>query len=155
MNKKNSIYCLINKIKKDYIFRTYTLASISVFVTLIFTCYNIYLGIALNTSWNISIAVYYIFLLSIKLIVLLNQKKLSKLNLPYNLKNKKTAKFYLNQSIMLFIIDLMLIAPIALLILQKKDVNYTKIAAIATATYTISKIFMATKNALTAKKLKI
>ncbi len=153
MNKKNSIYCLINKIKKDYIFRTYTLASISVFVTLIFTCYNIYLGIAFNTSWNISIAVYYIFLLSIKLIVLLNQKKLSKLNLPYNLKNKKTAKFYLNQSIMLFIIDLMLIAPIALLILQKKDVQYTKIAAIATATYTISKIFMATKNALTAKKI--
>ena len=54
---------------------------------------------------------------------------------------------------MLFIIDLMLMAPIILLIMQKKDVHYTKIAAIATATYTISKIFMATKNTLTAKKI--
>lgn len=120
MKEKNNLSCFITRIKKDYIFRTYLFASMSLLLMLIFSCYNVYLGITLNTSWNISISVYYAFLLLIKAVVLLNEKNLYKSNLSFEVKNNKIAKFYLIQSIMLFIIDLLLIAPITILVLQKK-----------------------------------
>ena len=53
---------------------------------------------------------------------------------------------------MLFTIDLLLIAPISIMVLGQKEVNYSTIPAIATAAYTTCKMILATKNALQAKK---
>lgn len=61
-------------------------------------------------------------------------------------------KLYLKQCIMLFTIDLLLIAPISIMVLGQKEVNYSTIPAIATAAYTTCKMILATKNALQAKK---
>ena len=62
-------------------------------------------------------------------------------------------KLYLKQCIMLFTIDLLLIAPISIMVLGQKEVNYSTIPAIATAAYTTYKMILATKNALQAKKI--
>ena len=53
---------------------------------------------------------------------------------------------------MLFTSDLLLIAPISIMVLGQKEVNYSTIPAIATAAYTTCKMILATKNALQAKK---
>lgn len=62
-------------------------------------------------------------------------------------------KLYLKQCIMLFTIDLLLIAPISIMVLGQKEVNYSTIPAIATAAYTTCKMILATKNALQAKEI--
>ncbi len=61
-------------------------------------------------------------------------------------------KLYLKQCIMLFTIDLLLIAPISIMVLGQKEANYSTIPAITTAAYTTCKMILATKNALQAKK---
>lgn len=53
---------------------------------------------------------------------------------------------------MLFTIDILLIAPISIMVLGQKEVNYSTIPAISTAAYTTCKIILAIKNSLQAKK---
>ena len=57
------------------------------------------------------------------------------------------------QSILLLIIDLALIAPITLMVLQKKEIHYSKIHAITIATYTCYKIIQSTRNYVKTRKL--
>ncbi len=151
MNIKYQIKNLRTKLKENFQFKTYLFSLFSIFITIIFAIYNIYLGIIYNTGWNISIAIYYGFLIIIRTYILYNENKLSKLNISeYKIDMQK--KLYLKQCIMLFTIDLLLIAPISIMVLGQKEVNYSTIPAIATAAYTTCKMILATKNALQAKK---
>ncbi len=151
MNIKYKIKNLRTKLKENFQFKTYLFSLFSIFITIIFAIYNIYLGIIYNTGWNISIAIYYGFLIIIRTYILYNENKLSKLNISeYKIDMQK--KLYLKQCIMLFTIDLLLIAPISIMVLGQKEVNYSTIPAIATAAYTTCKMILATKNALQAKK---
>lgn len=151
MNIKYQIKNLRTKLKENFQFKTYLFSLFSIFITIIFAIYNIYLGIIYNTGWNISIAIYHGFLIIIRTYILYNENKLSKLNISeYKIDMQK--KLYLKQCIMLFTIDLLLIAPISIMVLGQKEVNYSTIPAIATAAYTTCKMILATKNALQAKK---
>ena len=151
MNIKYQIKNLRTKLKENFQFKTYLFSLFSIFITIIFAIYNIYLGIIYNKGWNISIAIYYGFLIIIRTYILYNENKLSKLNISeYKIDMQK--KLYLKQCIMLFTIDLLLIAPISIMVLGQKEVNYSTIPAIATAAYTTCKMILATKNALQAKK---
>lgn len=151
MNIKYKIKNLRTKLKENFQFKTYLFSLFSIFITIIFAIYNIYLGIIYNTGWNISIAIYYGFLIIIRTYILYNENKLSRLNISeYKIDMQK--KLYLKQCIMLFTIDLLLIAPISIMVLGQKEVNYSTIPAIATAAYTTCKMILATKNALQAKK---
>jgi len=139
MNIKYQIKNLRTKLKENFQFKTYLFSLFSIFI--------IY-----NTGWNISIAIYYGFLIIIRTYILYNENKLSKLNISeYKIDMQK--KLYLKQCIMLFTIDLLLIAPISIIVLGQKEVNYSTIHAIATAAYTTYKMILATKNALQAKKI--
>ena len=77
LNKNYSIAILIKRLKENFILRTYIFALLSILITIIFTAYNIYLGIIFVTSWNISISIYYILLTIIRIYVILitNKKK--------------------------------------------------------------------------------
>lgn len=151
MNIKYQIKNLRTKLKENFQFKTYLFSLFFIFITIIFAIYNIYLGIIYNMGWNISIAIYYGFLIIIRTYILYNENKLSKLNISeYKIDMQK--KLYLKQCIMLFTIDLLLIAPISIMVLGQKEVNYSTIPAIATAAYTTCKMILATKNALQAKK---
>ena len=152
MNIKYQIKNLRTKLKENFQFKTYLFSLFFIFITIIFAIYNIYLGIIYNTGWNISIAIYYGFLIIIRTYILYNENKLSKLDISeYKIDMQK--KLYLKQCIMLFTIDLLLIAPISIMVLGQKEVNYSTIPAIATAAYTTCKMILATKNALQAKKI--
>lgn len=151
MNIKYQIKNLRTKLKENYHFKTYLFSLFSIIITIIFAIYNIYLGIIYNTGWNISIAIYYVFLIIIRTYILYNENKLSKPNISeYKFNMQK--KLYLKQCIMLFTIDILLIAPISIMVLGQKEVNYSTIPAISTAAYTTCKIILAIKNSLQAKK---
>ena len=143
---------LIKRLKNDYVFRAFVFSALSFFITMIFTGYNVFLGIAYKAVWNIGIAVYYALLLCVRAYVIFSERKFYKKNLTDEQKESKRKNLFLAQSIFLFIIDFALIVPIALMVLQKKTVNYSSIPEITAAAYTTYKIVLATINIIKTRK---
>lgn len=143
---------VLKRVKTDYVFRTFIFSALSFFITLTFTCYNIFLGIVYKTTWNIGIAVYYALLLHIRAYVIFSERKFHKRKLTYAQIAVKRRQLFLVQSVFLFIIDFALIAPISLMIMQKKPGNYSAIPAIAVAAYTTYKLVASTRNIIKTKK---
>lgn len=143
---------LLKRIKNDYVFRAFIFSALSFLITMLFTAYNVFLYIAYKAVWNIGIAVYYALLLSIRAYVIFSERKFYKEQLTEEQKENKRKKLFLVQSIFLFIIDFALIAPVALMVLQKKTVTYSTIPAIAVAAYTTYKIVISTINIIKTRK---
>lgn len=143
---------LLKRIKNDYVFRTFIFSTLSFFVTLVFTCYNLFLGVAHKAVWNIGIAVYYALLLIVRAYVIFSEAKFSKANLSEEQKESKRVKMYFLQSIWLFAIDFALVAPITLMVMQKKPNSYSIVQAITIATYTIYKITVSVRNYVKTRK---
>ncbi len=74
---------VLKRVKTDYVFRTFIFSALSFFITLTFTCYNIFLGIVYKITWNIGIAVYYALLLHIRAYVIFSERKFHKRKLTY------------------------------------------------------------------------
>lgn len=68
-NKKNKIKEYYVRLKENYILRTLVFASFSFFVTIGFCLFNLFIGIRDQIAWNISIGVYYLLLVVIKILV--------------------------------------------------------------------------------------
>ncbi len=137
-------------IHKRY-FRWYVLAGVSLIVSLAFAIYNLVVGIMFRLVWNFSVSFYYIALMITKLIILRSENKWK--SYPQENLNQNRLNLFKIVSIFLLIIDLVLIAPITLLLLQeKRAVNLGMIPTIATATYTTYKIVMACVNYTHSKK---
>lgn len=142
----------INKIKNDYVFRTFIFSALSFSATAVFTFYNAFLGIAYKSVWNFGIAVYYALLLCIRAYVIFSERAFHKKKLPNGQKEAARKKLYLVQSVFLLAIDFALIAPITLMVQQKKAIDFTTIPAIATAAYTAYKIVISTINVIKTRK---
>lgn len=128
---------------KDKIFRTYMIAISSFFITLAFTIYNLTFGLIYNIAWNISISIYYALLMAIRGYILYTEHKIKNTNAI----KEKRRKLYIRSSILLFLINLALIAPIALMVLDKKDPAIVGlIPAIAMAAYSTYKVTLAIYN---------
>lgn len=130
---------------KDNETRTFVLSYFSLFITALFAAYNIFLGVTYGAQWNVCIAVYYTLLVILRAYVLLFEKKKNK-----NAKERNIN--FLIQSVLLFALDVALIAPITLMVLQKKVVHYTSIPAITAAAYTTCKIIISTVNFVKNRK---
>ena len=111
----------------------------SLLTTLGFAVYNGIAGIIYSLSWNISIAIYYVFLFLLRISTCLksNNKVL----------NNIISFFFL-------LLNLSLVVPISLLALHKKIVKMDMILSIAIATYTTYKVTKAIMNILSKKKSK-
>ncbi len=94
----------------------------------------------------------YALLLCIRAYVIFSERAFYKKKLPYDQKEAARKRLFLVQSAFLFAIDLALIAPITLMVQQKKVIQYTTIPAIATAAYTTYKIIISTKNIIKTRK---
>lgn len=142
---------VLKRIKNDYVFRTFIFSALSFFVTLVFTIYNKFLGVAYKSVWNIGIALYYALLLCIRAYIIFSERKFYKNNLTDEQKDRKRKIIFFVQSILLLIIDFALIAPISLMVLQKRAIKFSQIPAIAMAGYTSFKIFVSTRNIFKTK----
>lgn len=143
---------LFAKIKSEYEFRTYVFAAISIIISLIFAIFNTVLAFLYNASWNIGIAVYYYILAFERTVVCSCEVKWYKAGLDESEKEQKRKKLYFAQSIVLLILDLALVTPISLMVLQQKAVNYSIIVAISIAAFTTYKIIMSSKGYFKTRK---
>lgn len=144
MNKK--IESAVSKWKNEYEFKTVINSSLSFLVTFIFAVYNAFLGIRYKIIWNLSISIYYIFLVIIRGIII----KQEHLFLVRGIDNRQ--RIHTIISVMLIVMNLALIMPITLMIIDKKNVSASMIPAISIAAYTTFKITMASINLKKSKK---
>lgn len=140
-----------NKIIKEKQFRWYALAVISFALSVLFAVYNLVVGVIFNLVWNFSVSFYYLFLALTKAIILYKEFKWRKLN--FEDKTDKRTNLIKTENVFLLVIDFFLIAPIILMLLQKKpSANFGMIFTIAMATYTTYKIVIACINYTSSQK---
>lgn len=131
----------LKKWKKDYFFKTIASSMMSFVITMIFALYNGFLGIHLLSVWHGSICVFYLFLVIIRGMILLTEKR----NIVQNEHEKAHCrqKMFIITAFILLALNLALIAPISLMVVLKKPVHMGLIPAIAMAAYTTYKITIA------------
>lgn len=140
MENKN-VKPIIEKWKKDYIFKTIASSGISFCVTILFALYNGFLGIRLSSVWHGSICVFYLLLIAIRGMILLNEKRNTMRSESQSAYCR--GKTFAISSVILLVLNLALILPISLMVTFEKPVNMGLIPAIAMAAYTTYKITMA------------
>lgn len=140
----------IKKIKNDFSYRTTLSTIFSLLINLVFIIYNGYLGIKYYDAFSIGITIYYALLFWVMLATLIVERNIVKNNKEQ--KDKIRIKNYKISSIFIFIIDFSLIAPIILMVVNPKDVNFGLIPAIVMATYCVYKIIKAIINYKKSKK---
>lgn len=141
-----------NKFKTEYEFRTYVFAVLSMTVSFIFAVFNTVLAVIYNAAWNFGIAIYYFLLVSAKSVTCGCEVKWYKAGIDEGLKVQKRKNLYFAQSIVLLILDLALVAPISIMVEQRKDVNYSMIAAIGMAAFTTFKIVTSARGFVKTRK---
>lgn len=140
----------IKKIKSNFFDRTILVAILSQFVNLAFIVYNLYLGIEYHDAFAIGISIYYSLLFLAMLASLLVEVAISKRT--EEIKRAIRVKNYKVLSVIIFIIDFCLIAPIILMVTQPKEVMFGIIPAIAMAAYCVYKITSAIVNYRRSKR---
>lgn len=128
----------IKKLKSDFAQRTLFFTVLSQLINLAFAVYNTYLGIKFHDEFAIGISIYYLLLFWVILATLIVEKRVS--GRDDATKSRVRAKNYIATSILIFVIDLCLIAPIIIMAVRPKDVNFGLIPAIVMATYCVYKI---------------
>lgn len=152
MTDENKKARLVNRIKNDYIFNTLFFASLSLFVGAAYILFNLYLGIKHKSAWNFGIAAYMFTLLCTRIYILIIEKRLFKSNKSQSQKEAVRVRVHKVQSILFFVTDFALIAPITLMVLQQKTVNFSTVTAITMAAYTTYKIIVAIINFKKSRK---
>ena len=141
------------RIRTDFEFRTYVTSTVSFFVSLAFAGYNIFLGVAYNTVWNIGIAVYYLLLAGVRAFVGYKKIQYKKTGLSDEEKEERLKSVFIAQSIMLFLFDIALVGPITIMVLQGKSVDYSEIPAITVAVYSVFKIVTSSASYAKTRKM--
>ena len=139
--KSDKIKPFLKEWKKDYILKTLVSSVVSFTVTIIFALYNGFLGIRLLSIWHGGICVFYLLLVTIRGIILLNEKN----NRERDDKQKSECRqrTFIITAFLLLLLDLALVLPISLMVVLKKPVNMGLIPAITMAAYTVYKLTMA------------
>lgn len=140
---KEKVIPIIEMWRHDYSVKTFINSSLSLLITAAFALYNEFLGIIRQSLWHGSIAVYYIFLVVIRAIILGKEREYHKKKNDC-VSNRRTT--FIITSVILLMLSLALSIPISLMVLMKKPVNVGMIPAIAMAAYTTYKIIMASVN---------
>ncbi len=141
----------VSKIFHNRTYRWYFLATLSFAFSALFLVYNFIVGVLYWLVWNFSVSFYYLLLMMIKAIILFNESKLK--DQDKEIIEQKRRTLFKIENFFLILIDLALIAPIVLMLLQqKRAVNIGMIPTIAVATYTTYKIVLACINYAKSKK---
>ena len=111
-------------------------------VALAFAVYNGYLGIAHEYIFGVSIAVYFAVLSAIYFILVDGEMLSGKVGAKQNTHVRK----YIVATALLLAVDVLLVGPITLMVLQRRQFNLGMIAAITVATYATYKVSSAVAN---------
>lgn len=127
---------------KKYFTRIKILSLIlNVIIPFSFALYNGIFGIIYHSIWHGSISLYYLLLLTVRIILLFSEKKAKISN-----DNKLRKRAFITSFVIMLIMNLALILPTILMILDKKEINVGLVPSIAIATYTTYSIVMSVIN---------
>ncbi len=132
---------LISRWKTDYDFKTITAAFGSLAATVVFAIYNGFLGIYHASLWHGSICVYYLILSILRGLIIAAERRIA----PGRRQDSRK-RVYLRAAALLLILNISLVVPLALMVVEQKPVHLTLIPAISMAAYTTYKITMASVN---------
>ncbi len=135
---------MINEMKRDYTLRSFIYSSLSSLATLAFLGYNLFMGIAYHSIWNISISIYYFLLLTMKSTVIMCEKIWR--NASAELLRTRRVKLFRAVCRILILVDAAMALPIALMVMSQRQVDMGMIPAIAVAAYTTYKVTLAVIN---------
>lgn len=121
---------------------------VSAVVALAFAVYNGYLGIAHEYVFGASIAVYFAVLSAIYFMLVDGEMLSDKVGARQNTHVRK----YITATALLLAVDVLLIGPNALMVLQRRQFNLGMIAAITVATYATYKVSSAVVNYVKTRK---
>lgn len=93
-----------------------------------------------HAPWNFSISFYYLSLVVLRGCILFSEKRWHQVTPPVRTKNRQ--KLYHRICKWLFLVDFLLVVPIALMVLSQRPVGVGKITAIALAAYTTYRVIM-------------
>ena len=119
---------------------------LSLIFTLLFSIYNRIIGIIKESLWHESISIYYFVLIFIKSIILIYLEKAK-------VRRQDNAIFNITRGL-LFVLNILLIVPITLLILNKRLVEMSLIFSIAIALYVTIKTTKSIGNFIKQRKTK-
>ncbi len=116
--------------------KTIYFGSLSCIICLLFALYNGLIGLLYPTPWNISIGVYYLLLCLLRAFALNREYRILKKKASIN-SRKRTVTFI---SCVMLLMNLALIPPIILLVLNQRDADIGLIPGIVFALYTTIKV---------------
>ncbi len=128
-------YPLTHTLLHDYGFRTLTTALVSFFISLLYSGFNAYLGIAEGSIWYGALAAYYIFLALLRGALLIGHRRTRKDASPVT----KWKNYRFTGCLLLFI-HLSLSVAIAQMIFSDRSFHYGGLVIYAVAAYTFYKI---------------
>jgi len=136
----------INRIKN--FFKKYR-RSLRLILSFLFAVYNGVIGLIGNSLWHMSIFVYIVLLLFVKAIVYWAVNKEEKQNLDIN--SGLSKRVFAITSILMFLISMALVAPIVIMVLNRRVVIFSLVVSIGIAAFTtykvtLSAIFFAKNN---------
>ena len=144
---------VFGRVFKDRAYRIIFVSALSLLASAAFTGYNAFLGAAYRSLWNVSVAVYYALLTALRADVLFREKKYVKVELSDEEKEERRKKALPRQCAALLFLGIALILPIALIVRVHNKADYSEIAAISVAAYTVYRIAVSARNYFGAKKL--
>lgn len=137
---------------RNFGFRTITFAVLSFFMSLVFSGFNAYMGIANRSIWYGALATFYIALAFLRGGVLLYHRK--KRGSNFNIENAEyiKAKVYRNSGIITLILNVALSSAIAQMIFSDAHFSYMGWTVFAFAAYAFYKITMSIISFIKAHK---
>ena len=127
--------------KTDGDLRSLVAALGSLAVTVAFALYNGFIGVFHSSVWHGAICVYYIILSILRAFIIFAEKKRYAFNGGVRQRGK-----YIAASTMLVVLNLSLVVPVSIMVIQQKPVDLSLIAAITVAAYTTFKVVTASIN---------
>lgn len=136
------------KWKTDFEFRTIANSLLSSVITVLFGLYNSVLGVRYGIIWNGCISIYYFLLTILRGVISYGAIKYGESD------DKNRNMVHLVSSLILIVLNVSLVVPITLMVLNRKSVSMTMIPAISMAAYTTYKVVMASANMKRARHTK-
>lgn len=103
---------LLENSPKAFALRSFLSAALSLVLSFLYLVYNFLVGVVYHALWNFSISFYYLSLVMLRGFILLGEKRWRQETSPVRKKNRQ--KLYRRICKWLFLVDFLLIVPIAL-----------------------------------------
>ncbi len=150
---KSLINLLINYQKNSFIFKTLASSTMSFINGIVFAVFNGIMGIINHSLWNGSICVYYIFLITIRGIIIFCERANRHNNtMNDDLFRRKISRY---THLLLIVLNLSLIVPIKVMVVSGRNYTNGLFIAIGMAAYTTYRIIISISNLNKSKKNQI